>query len=1150
MSQKQMARANRCSFYGHAIIQHVQDHPVIDNRYRIEELLGRGGMGIVYRAHDRLSGQKVALKQVLLDAPQASVVVDSSGESISAEVALAREFQTLGRLRHPNIISVLDYGFHERQPYFTMTLLDRPRDLSQATREQEVAVQFRILAQMLLALAYLHRRGIVHRDLKPANVLVDQARNAKVVDFGLALEREQARATVGTLAYMAPEVLRGEGSRAASDLYAAGVIIFEVLAGRHPYGSKDIAELIQGALSAAPDLSPLPPAVQPVAGRLLAKAPGERFATALEALRALSLALGQPVPPESEEIRESFLQAATFVGREAELARLDQALARTLQGQGSAWLVGGESGVGKTRFLDELRIRALVRGAFTLRGQANREGGAPYQLWRDVLRRLCLHVTLSPLEAGVLKPLVPDIERLLGHEAPDAPELDAEATQRRLLSVVEAMLRRQERPLVLILEDLQWAGAGLGPLQHVALRLADRPVLIVASYRDDEYAELPRQLPAMQLLKLQRFSEDTIAVLSASMLGEEAGREPQIVSLLVRETEGNVFFLVEVIRVLAEEAGRLENVGAFTLPRHVFAAGITAIVQRRLNRVPPQAQPLLKLAAVGGRQLDLALLRNAEPTLNLEDWLARCSDAAVLEIRGEGWQFAHDKLREALLESLAPDEERRLHRRMAQTIEAVYPQNDLYAQALANHWAGAGEPDKEVHFRVAAGRLALKNGANREALQSLQQALALATSLRYEALTLAQFSRLVGEAHMGLGDLMQAREAFLLTLRHLHAPYPDGSSRLALRLATGLGRQLMHRARLPRPASGVRAQRRFTEKMHGYRQLGEIAFLINEAFPTVYATIHALNAAERLPPGPEQAILYANMCVVAGLIPWHGLAGAYRQRALETLQDLSRPDPWAVGNVHLALAVYETSLGVWANAEPYCRKALAEAESSADFRLRGGGLNVLATARFNQGHIEESLDLFRTLHTLGRDSGNRMHEGWGIVNQVACLLRLEQTPEQALPMLRASLAIQEVVQDKVAELNTHALLALLYYRLGRHEEALQAAGNALPLLSENATSLGSYEGFHDVPVTLLDLWETGDAYAEAPARQACKRLTAYARLFRFARPIEHICLARIHRLDGRPAQAQRALQAAIEEARYCGMPYEEGVARGWAEIGD
>ncbi len=1122
---------------------------VVDNRYEITELLGRGGMGVVYRARDRLSGQDVALKQVHLNGPQ-PVEGDSAGsESVSAHVALAREFTTLGRLRHPHVITVLDYGFHEQQPYFTMTLLQEPRDICGAVRGAPLEAQYRVMAQMLLALAYLHRRGVVHRDLKPGNVLVDRAGDVKVVDFGLAQEREQAQATVGTLAYMAPEVLRGEGAGPTSDLYAAGIIMFEVFAGRHPYGSEQVTEMIRNVLNEAPDLAPLPHPLQPVLERLLAKAPEERFVSALDALRALSEALAQPLPPESEEIRESFLRAATFVGREMEMGQLSQALDRAVQGRGGAWLVGGESGVGKTRLLDELRIRALVKGALTLRGQADREGGAPYQLWREVLRRLCLHAELTPLEAGVLKPLAPDIERLLGRAVPDAPELDAEATQRRLLSVVEAVLRRLERPLVLILEDLQWAGAGLGLLQHLSVRLAERPVLIVGSYRDDEFAELPRRLPAMQLLRLPRFSQETIEALSVSMLGERAGRQPQVVSLLLRETEGNVFFLVEVIRALAEEAGSLENVGAMTLPQHVFAEGIAAIVQRRLQRVPAWGQEMLKLAAVGGRLLDPVVLRAAAPDVDFEDWVARCNDAAVLEVRGDGWQFAHDKLREAVLQRLLTEEERDLHRRVAQTMEQVYAQNELYARALAHHWARAGERDKEVHYRTIAGRLALDNGSNREALALLQRALSLAEWQRHERLTLAQLNRLLGEAYLGLGDLMQARAAFMQTVRHLRAPFPQNQALMGLRFLTGLGHQLLHRLRQPPAVSGIRARRRYTEKMHAYRQLGEISFLVNEAFPTIYATIHALNAAERLPPGPEQAILYGNMCVVAGLIPWHGLADAYRRRAMETLQQLPEPDPWAAGNVHLALAVYVTSLGIWANAEPYCHRALAEAERSGDFRLQGGGLNVLATARYNQGYYEEALALYRELHALGRDSGNRMHEGWGVVNQVACLMRMERLPQRALPMLQKSLEIQREVQDKVAELNTHALLAVYFGRVWQPERALEAARKALPLLSESATSLGSYEGFHDAPMVLLDLWERGIAGAEVPARDACKRLAAYARIFRFARPIESICMARLYRMDGHEAKAQKALQTAREEARYCGMGYEEGMA-GELESGD
>ena len=138
----------------------------------------------------------------------------------------------------------------------------------------------------------------------------------------------------------------------------------------------------------------------------------------------MSQAIGKPVPQESFVIRESYLQAAEFVGRQSEMAQLQAAMAAAQAGRGSSWLIGGESGVGKSRLLSELRIQALVEGAIVLRGQSvDSRGHLPYQLWRDVVRRLILTTRLTPLARGVLQTIVPDIAELLEQSVSPPPLL-------------------------------------------------------------------------------------------------------------------------------------------------------------------------------------------------------------------------------------------------------------------------------------------------------------------------------------------------------------------------------------------------------------------------------------------------------------------------------------------------------------------------------------------------------------------------------------------------------------------------------------------------------------------------------------------------------------------------------------------------------
>ncbi|MFW5690870.1 MAG: serine/threonine-protein kinase PknK [Chloroflexota bacterium] len=773
---------------------------LIGNRYQLHETLGKGGMGVVYRATDRLARdgatRTIALKRL---SPASRALPDTLGSA--DRLMMAREFRTLATLHHPHIITVLDYGFeslageHQPLPYFTMTLLENPRTIRQAADGSDDVERVRLLVQMLQALAYLHRRGVIHRDLKPGNVLVDGGGQVKVVDFGLAIAHEHEYGTPGgTLAYMSPEAVRGEPVTRASDLYAVGALIYELFTGNYPLIARDPTQLLLDILQMKPDLDPLPVNIQPIVGRLLSKDPADRYADAVDVIRALCSATGVDLPGESIAIRESFLQAAAFVGREAQLRQLTDALDHVVRAfeapvtspnglnqlekqrpLGFVWLVGGESGVGKSRLLDELRIRALVAesvsGVIVLTGTGVSGGGQPFQLWRDPMRRLALTTLLTDLEAGILKTLVPDIDTLQERPIPDPPPVEPEVAQQRLVLTIVEVLQRQTAPVLLLLEDLQWADESLEPLRVIAQTVEELPLLIVGSYRDDETPDLLQRVPGARHIRLERFDDTSINALGRAMLGE-AGSKPQVVDLLRRETEGNVFFLVEVVRALAEDAGSLSEIGSITLPPSVFAEGIRSIVRHRLERVPAWGRSLLALAAVAGRELDLPLLRTlAEAELapnghTLDAWLTACANAAVLVAQEDRWRFAHDKLREGLTAELPASQRADLHRRIAQTLEQVHTSalTPYYAN-LADHYhmaasvsAQAEDTRQARHYARLAGEEAARRFANREALTFIDRALAMTPPAdrvtRFDLLiTRERIYNLIGERKAQFQDL-------------------------------------------------------------------------------------------------------------------------------------------------------------------------------------------------------------------------------------------------------------------------------------------------------------------------------------------------------------------------------------------------------------
>lgn len=743
---------------------------LIAGRYLLMDTLGQGGMGTVHRALDKLNNQIIALKRV-------RVIQGGDGQSaLDVRLALAQEFRLMATLRHPNIVSVLDYGFdRDGHPFFTMELLEGATDIMTVAQGMDVRGKVKLLIQALLALSYLHRRGVVHRDLKPENLLV-VGKQLRLLDFGISSAQGMSEVSAegmvsGTLAYLAPELLRGVVPQPPSDLYSIGIILFQLLTGQHPFSLNEPTKLIYDTLNTDPDLRPItanpetsglddPTAIfilREALSRLLAKQPEYRYATAREVIEVLSAAIAEPVPDDSAEYRDSYLVSARFVGREDELGRLRYALEQAEDGQGSLWLIGGESGVGKSRLMDELRALALVRGTLVLRGQGVAEGGLPYQLWRDPMRRLVLTSRLTELDAGVLKPIVPDISTLLGQEVEDAPPLDGAPARQRLAQTILDVLRIQHRVILLLMEDLQWAAESLELIKDVARAVADLPILVVGTYRDDEAPELPTQFPSAQVIKLRRFSHETMQTLSVAMLGS-VGERQDVIGLLERETEGNVFFVIEVLRALAETAGGLNAIATHGLPQYVVVGGVRDVLKRRLERLPLDTLGLLKLAAVAGRLIDTALLPKwVTPNFDIEGWLTACANAAVIETVDGEWRFAHDKLREALLTDLPSKERPRLHKRVAQAIEAVYADDPSRAMALSEHWRIAGDQRKYLKYALMGARQVRSVGRVDECQRMCKSVLELLTeedSRRMEVLTL------LGDAHWDANQYPAAEVAY------------------------------------------------------------------------------------------------------------------------------------------------------------------------------------------------------------------------------------------------------------------------------------------------------------------------------------------------------------------------------------------------------
>src|ERR1051326_1192435 len=397
---------------------------VLRGRYRLDSLIGRGGMGVVYRARDLELHRPVAVK----------VISENSSED--ARDRLIREARAAAALNHPHIVSLYERGEANGLPFFVMELVERPSLSKTPPTDLSRIVELGI--QICSALEHAHANHIVHRDLKPDNVLVSTTgQSVKIADLGLALPVQGARISraglvLGTPSYMAPEQALGQEVDSRTDLYALGVLLYELTTGRVPFKGDDPLAVVSQHVH-APAVPPrvlrsdVPRAFEVLILRLLEKNPSARFQTAAEVAVALRTCLeddaleGDPDAAPAVAILDA-LSRGRLIGRATELAEARQLWQRALDGHGPAVLLSGEPGAGKTRLARELTIQAAVDGAVVLTGGCYEyEATTPYLPFVEAFRRFVreekdddkLRLILGD-DAPQIAKLAPEIETRLG----------------------------------------------------------------------------------------------------------------------------------------------------------------------------------------------------------------------------------------------------------------------------------------------------------------------------------------------------------------------------------------------------------------------------------------------------------------------------------------------------------------------------------------------------------------------------------------------------------------------------------------------------------------------------------------------------------------------------------------------------------------
>jgi predicted ATPase len=715
--------------------------------YEIVARIGRGGMGAVYRARDVRLGRDVALK--FLDVPP--------GVPDSAE-RFAREARAASALNHPHIVTVHDVGETDACPFIVMELVEGRTLRSVIAEQPSIQTAVRLATQIAQALAAAHAAGIVHRDLKPENLMVRQDGRVKVLDFGLARLTGPAGASLaeacsdavtkpgallGTTRYMSPEQARGDVATAASDVFSMGLIVYELLTGRHPFAAPTASEVVRAivdGVAIAPSRvnAEVPDALDELVDRMLAKRPADRPSAAEVESRLEGAAAAPAAAATQQRVRE----APATVGRERQREALRAALEESESGRGLIVCVTGEPGIGKTTLVEEFlaQLAGATAAPAVARGRCSERlaGADAYLPWLEALESLA-RATAGDA-ARVMKLVAPDwfAQLGLGLRSGDAGGTPAgaaapspERVKRELAAFLEELTR--SKPTVLFFDDLHWADAStVDMLGYLATRFDRLPLLIVVTYRP---TELQLGKHPFAHLKLELEGRGACRELALDFLGRDDVERylglafpdhhfpPTLASLIHAKTEGSPLFVVDLLHYLRDRGNLARQEGHWVLTRSPaeiadeVPLSVRSMVQRKLDQLGDDDRRLLTAASVQGHDFDSAVVAEAlrVDAADVEERLGRLERVHALIRRvGESelpdrapslrYRFVHVLYQNAFYGNLGPSRRTALSAAVAEALIAHYRERrSQIAADLAVLFDAARDAERaSQHFLLAA----------------------------------------------------------------------------------------------------------------------------------------------------------------------------------------------------------------------------------------------------------------------------------------------------------------------------------------------------------------------------------------------------------------------------------------------------------------
>ena len=750
--------------------------------YEIDREIARGQRSVVFAAHRDQSA--VAIKLTTEEYPPPALVA-----------RFEEEYRILKSLNLPGVVRALQLEMVGHRPTIVQELA--PGITLRALLEKEGHVDPRRFLTIALGLVEavqgLHAAGIIHRDLKPSNVMYDpDSKRVCIVDFGSAttLAREKASQELrdhgveGTYAYISPEQT-GRLNRTVdyrTDFYSLGVTFYELLTGSLPFEARDPLGLVHAHIALAPrpvlERRPsVPAALSAIVGKLLEKAPEQRYQTAAGLRKDLEFCLENLTQPSAlkdfvpgqQDRTDRFRLSQQLFGRERELGLIDVNLREVCQGAARLVLLAGEPGVGKSRLLVEGERLVAARDARFVAGKfdefkQNQPYSALIQATQDLIRQLLgesdaelrrwserLRAKVGP-DLDLLYQALPGLRLVMGNEEPRSnPTGETRSGFRMAFQRFLKTCATAERPLALFLDDLQWIdGSSLELLEALYTDPELKYMLLLIAIRGSQPTGVLKN--ALEGIRSRGYEYRKITLgsldlqatnkLIASSLSEDDERTVELSEVVQRKTGGNVFLVREYLTALHERKLILYRPGeGWTwdmeqVRTSLVTPNVVSLMVERISSLPAQTRRIVTQASCLGMKFYADTLSGATGQSEEEtrDDLLPAIEEGLIIFSPTQISFAHDRLREAAYGILEPLERKRIHRRAGEFLLAntSRPRLEERIFVIVEHLNQAvdliTEPDARrqlAQFNLMAGERALRATAYDAASRYLARGLEL-----------------------------------------------------------------------------------------------------------------------------------------------------------------------------------------------------------------------------------------------------------------------------------------------------------------------------------------------------------------------------------------------------------------------------------------